>query len=140
MPHRTEMNGHVGCVGNQRAVATKDGAAVVATFLDVDADGGSTQDFSHRIGNSLQSSRDHFEQHRVLLDIQVAIDISDGLTGSIVRNATGDHRDNAFLDHACFPTRFDDECRVLANDHRRCVDSLTIAKGVPIDQAGLDPL
>ena len=66
MPHRTEVDRNMRRVGNQRSVAAKDGAAVVAAFLDVHADRCSPQHFTHRIGNSLQSSGDDFQQHGIV--------------------------------------------------------------------------
>ena len=67
--HRTQVHGNMRRVGNQRTVAAEHGAAVVTSLLDVHADRRSPQDFTHRVGDSLQSSGDHFQQHGIGMHI-----------------------------------------------------------------------
>ena len=69
MPHRAQVNGNVGSIGNQYAVTAEYRAGIVAAFLYVDADGGTPQHFAHGVSDTLQASCDHFTQDRISVSV-----------------------------------------------------------------------
>jgi hypothetical protein len=60
--HAAEVDGDVGCVGDEVAFGVEEGAGEVEALLDVDGAGGGAEGFAHVFGDGLEAVGEDFEE------------------------------------------------------------------------------